>query len=72
MTTQAYKVELDLSRDDNRQAIQYAAMSLPSFLHFKIKEMGVNSKLQDNIWFKITVLFTKEADAVWFRLKWAE
>ena len=63
MTTQAYRVELD---GDNiwaqRHEIVKHAQQLESFLH-----VGVRGNRQT-----ISVLFTEERDAAWFRLKWTE
>jgi len=63
MTTGAYRVDLTGDRAwDRRGEISLDAQQLASFLH-----LGVRGRNKS-----ISVLFTEERDATWFRLKWAQ
>ena len=71
MTDKTHEVVIELPGNDNIKDMCNDAKNLESFIRFKVKEMGPLYKVDHGIWFRITVMFRRETDATWFKLKWA-
>jgi len=55
---------------DVHDAITWATEHCPSFLTYKLVELGWEEKTERNCWFRIDVHFRDEKDAMFFSLKW--
>lgn len=65
-----HELEFKLPGSENIARMVDDAKSMDSFLKFHVTEMGPLSKV-DGVWFTVTLMFTDQKDAVWYRLKWA-
>lgn len=69
-TKRVHEIEFELPGSDNIARMVDDAKLVDSFLRFHVKEMGPISKV-DGVWFTVTLMFTNEQDALWYKLKWA-
>lgn len=71
MTDDVYLVRINTSNNECHSDIVNSAKELGSFMRIGIEEQGPLVRVDYDIWFIVTVMFGKESDATFFRLKWS-
>ena len=68
---QIHEVAIEFPRDKDLTQIYQDAIALTSFIKINVQEMGPLTKVDQGIWFTVTVMLGDARDATWIRLKWA-
>lgn len=55
---------------DTDEVVDWAIKNCPSFVQYKIVELGWEEKQERDCWFRFEISFESEKDVMFYKLRW--